>query len=122
MKKILIILLTTFCFEINAQPVISDDGHPEHVIAGVIIGGGISYLVYKKTNNKLKAFLIGATSAAAVGFIKEAVDPKWFGGVKSSKDVGYTALGGVIGASIVFPLKSRKTKEKPNIAAAFRNF
>ncbi len=122
MKKILFILLTTFCFEINAQPIVSNDGHPEHVIAGVIIGGGVSYLVYKKTNNKLKAWLIGVGSAVAVGFLKEAVDPKWFGGVKSSTDVGYTALGGVIGASIVFPLKSRKTKEKPNIAAAFRNF
>jgi len=64
---------------------------------------------------------MGAASATAIGYLKEAVDPKWFGGVKSSKDFGYSALGGVIGASIVIPLKRRKTKEKPNIAAAFRN-
>ena len=121
MKKILILLLFTFCLQVNAQPIISDDGHPEHIIAGMVIGGGVSYLVYKKTNNKFKAWLIGASTAAAVGYLKEAVDPKWFGGVKSDKDFGYSALGGVIGASIVIPLKSRKTKEKPNIAAAFKN-
>ena len=121
MKKILILLLFTFSLQAKAQPIISNDGHPEHIIAGVIIGGGVSYLVYKKTNNKFKAWLIGASTAAAVGYLKEAVDPKWFGGVKSDKDFGYSALGGVIGASIVIPLKSRKTKEKPNIAAAFKN-
>ena len=121
MKKFLSLLLFTFCLQVNAQPVISDNGHPEHLIAGVVIGGGVSYLVYKKTNNKFKAWLIGASAAAALGYLKEAVDPKWFGGVKSKKDFGYSALGGVIGASIVIPLKRRKTKEKPNIAAAFKN-
>ena len=123
MKKALsLLIICCFYFQVNAQPVISDDGHPEHLITGAIIGGGVSYLVYKKTNNKLKAWLIGAATATAIGYAKEAVDPKWFGGVKSDKDFGYSALGGVIGASIVIPLKRRKTKEKPNIAAAFRNF
>ncbi len=102
---------------INSQLVISDDGHPEHVIAGGVIGGGVSYLVY----NKYKVWLIGASTAVAVGYLKEAVDPKWFGGVKSDKDFGYSALGGVIGASIVIPLKRRKTKSTPNIAATFKN-
>ena len=121
MKKILILLVFPFYLQVNAQPIISDDGHPEHIIAGALIGGGVSYLVYKKTNNKFKAWLIGASTAAAVGYLKEAVDPKWFGGVKSDKDIGYSALGGVIGASIVIPLKRRKTKAKPNIATAFKN-
>lgn len=120
MKKILFFLIFTFYLQVNAQPIISDDGHPEHLIAGAIIGGGISYLVYKKTDNKFKAWIIGAASAAVMGYIKEAVDPKWFDGVRSKKDFGYTALGGVIGASIVIPLKRRKTKSTPNIAAAFR--
>ena len=121
MKKILVLILFVFCLKVDAQPVVSDDGHPEHIIAGAIIGGGVSYLVYRKTNNKFKAWLIGAATAAAVGYIKEAVDPKWFGGVKSNKDFGYSALGGVIGASIVIPLKKRKPKETPNISAAFDN-
>ena len=121
MKKTLILLLFSFCLQVNAQPIISDDGHPEHIVAGVVIGAGVSYLVYKKTDNKLKAWLIGAASATAIGYLKEAVDPKWFGGVKSDKDLAYSAPGGVIGASIVIPLKRRKTKEKPNIAMAFKN-
>ena len=122
MKNILLLLIVFFFYlSINAQPIISNDGHPEHMIAGAIIGGGVSYLVYEKTNNKFKASLIGASTAAAVGYLKEAVDPKWFGGVKSDKDFGYSALGGVIGASIVIPLKRRKTKSTPNIAAAFKN-
>jgi len=123
MRKIILLLIVFFFYlHVNAQPIVSDNGHPEHLLVGAVIGGGVSYLVYKKTNNKLKAWLISAASATAVGYLKEAVDPKWFGGVKSDKDFGYSALGGVLGASIVIPLKSRKTKEKPNIAAAFRNF
>jgi len=121
MKKILLLLSICFYFQVYSQPIVSDDGHPEHLIAGAIIGGTVSYFVYKKTKNKFKAWLIGTASAAAVGYLKEAVDPKWFGGVKSSKDFGYSALGGVIGASIVFTLKRRKPKETPNITAAFEN-
>ncbi len=121
MKKSLIILFFICYSHVNSQPIISDNGHPEHLVVGAVIGAGVSYLVYKKTDNKLKAWLIGAASAATVGYLKEAVDPKWFGGVKSNKDFGYSALGGVIGASIVIPLKRRKTKEKPNIATAFRS-
>ncbi len=120
-KNMLVILLLTYISQVGAQAIISDDGHPEHIVAGAVIGAGVSYLVYKKTDNKLKAWLIGAASAAAVGYLKEAVDPKWFGGVKSNKDFGYTALGGVIGASIVIPLKGRKPKATPNISAAFKN-
>ena len=121
MKKSLIILLFVCYSNSYAQPVISDNGHPEHMIMGAAIGAGVSFLVYKKTDNKLKAWFIGVASATAIGYLKEAVDPKWFGGVKSNKDFGYTALGGVIGASIVIPLKRKKTKEKPNISAAFKS-
>lgn len=120
MKKILLILIFLFYLQLNAQPTISDKGHPEHVIVGAIIGAGVSYFVYKKTDNKFKAWLIGTASATAIGYLKEAVDPKWFNGVRSNQDFAYTALGGVIGASIVIPLKRRKPKETPNIAAAFK--
>ena len=120
MKKIIILfLISVLYFQGHSQPVISDDGHPEHIIAGAVIGGGVSYLVYKKTGNKFKSWLIGAATATALGYIKEAVDPKWFNGVKSDKDFGYSALGGVIGAGIVFPLKKRKPKQTPNISKAF---
>lgn len=119
MKNILPILIFAFFLQLEAQPIISDDGHPEHIIAGAVIGAGVSYFVYKKTNNKLKAWIFGVASASAIGFLKETVDPKWFNGVKSNKDFGYTSLGGVISASIVIPLNRRKPKETPNIVAAF---
>lgn len=119
MRKIFVLLLLSFYLQVNSQPIVSEKGHPEHLIAGAVIGGTVSYFVYKKTNNKFKAWLIGAATASALGYLKEAVDPKWFNGVRSSKDYGYTALGGVIGAGIVIPLKRRKPKKTPNITAAF---
>ncbi|MET2986570.1 hypothetical protein [Aureibaculum conchae] len=119
MKYIIISTVFFLSYQLNAQPLFSENGHPEHVIVGAIIGGGTSYLVYRKTNNKFKAWLIGAATAATIGYIKEAVDPKWFNGVRSKKDFQYSVLGGVIGASIVIPLKRRKPKKTPNIDAAF---
>jgi len=119
-NKLVLLVLFAFYLQVNSQPIISDKGHPEHIIAGAIVGGTVSYFVYKKTNNKFKAWLIGAATASAVGYLKEAVDPKWFNGVRSNKDFGFTSLGGVIGASIVIPLKQKKTKKTPNISAAFK--
>ena len=49
MKYVLILVFVSS--QINAQPIFSDKGHPEHAIVGAVIGGGISYLVYKKTIN-----------------------------------------------------------------------
>lgn len=121
MKKIFVLVfLTCFYFQSYSQPVISNDGHPEHIVVGALVGGGVSYLVYRKTGNKFKSWLIGAATATALGYAKEALDPS-FGRIKSNKDFGYSALGGVVGATIVFPLKKRKSKEKPNISAALRN-
>ena len=116
--KGIIPIILLFSVYSQAQPVVSDDGHPEHLIVGAVVGGGVSYLVYRKTGNKFKSWLIGAAAATVVGYTKEAIDPA-LGNVKSDKDFGYSALGGVIGAAVVFPLKKRKPKEKPNIAAAF---
>ena len=123
MKKlvILIVFVLFYSRHLDAQPIFSEKGYPEHFIAGAIIGGGVSYLVFKKTDNKFKAWAFGTIAASAVGFLKEAVDPDLLSGVRSTNDALYTSLGGAFGASIVIPLKSRKTKEKPNIAAAFKN-
>jgi len=120
MKKIAIIIFFAMCIQLEAQPIFSEKGHPEHVIAGALIGGVTSYLVYKKSNNKLKAWLIGFGTATAVGLLKEAIDPTFLSGVKSKEDAYYSALGGAIGASIVIPLKKRNSKQTPNITAAFK--
>ncbi len=123
MKKIIIVITCVIFYSksLSAQPIFSERGYPEHFIAGTVIGGGVSYLVFKKTDNKFKAWAFGTIAATAVGFLKEAVDPDLLSGVRSTSDAFYTSLGGAFGASIVIPLRRRKTKEKPNIAAAFRS-
>ena len=120
MKKIAVIIYFAVCFQLEAQPIFSEKGHPEHVIAGTLIGGVTSYFVYKKTNNKLKAWLIGFGTATTAGLLKEMIDPTFLSGVKSKEDVYFSALGGAIGASIVIPLKTRKPNKTPNISAAFK--
>ena len=120
MKKVAIIIFFCVCFQLGAQPIFSEKGHPEHVIAGAIIGGVTSYLVFKKTDNKLKAWIIGAATGTAVGFLKEVIDPELLSGTRSRSDMLYSGLGSVIGASIVIPLKKRKPKKTPNITAAFK--
>lgn len=121
MKKILFLaLVTSFIYEISyAQPVFSENGYPEHFIAGTIIGGVTSYYVFKKTDNKFKAWAFGTLAASAIGFLKEAIDPDLLSKVRNPTDALYTTLGGAFGASIVIPLKRKKTRETPNISAAF---
>ena len=119
MKKIAIIIFFALSFQLQAQPLFSEKGHPEHVIAGALIGGVTSYLVYKKTDNKFKAWLIGFGTATTAGLLKEMVGHQLSSSEKSKKDAYYSALGGAIGASIVIPLKKRKPKKTPNITAAF---
>ncbi len=108
MKIFLVLFVLFFCVTTEAQ--ISNRGHPEHFVGGMIIGGVTSYLVYKKTNNKFKSWAIGTGAAAVIGLAKELIDPS-FGRESSGADFGYTLLGGAIGASIVFPLKNKKPKE-----------
>ena len=120
MKKIAIVVLFLSYFQqIKAQPIFSEKGYPEHFIAGTLIGGVTSYFVYKKTDNKLKAWVAGTLTATAVGFLKEALDPRLLSGVNNTTDALYTSLGGAVGASIVIPLKRRKRRKTPNITAAF---
>ncbi|NNC70861.1 MAG: hypothetical protein HKN90_08585 [Flavobacteriaceae bacterium] len=121
MKKIVVLLFIGVYFHTNSQPIFSEKGYPEHFIAGALIGGATSYIVYNKTGNKFKAWAFGTLTATAVGVLKEAIDPELLSGVRNSTDTMYTGLGGIVGASIVFPLKKRKPKETPNISAAFKN-
>lgn len=99
---------------------ITEYGHPEHFIAGALFGGATSYLIYQKTNNKWKAWAIGVGASLLAGGIKEAVDPEILGGSASAKDFMYTSLGGMLGASIVFPLNRKKKKKEESVNTAFR--
>ncbi len=107
--KYFILLLCIF-FGISLEAQITDSGHPEHFIGGMIVGGVTSYFTYKKSNNKLKSWAIGTGASAVVGIVKEVIDSA-VGKDFSGEDLGYTVLGGAIGASIVFPLKKKKPKE-----------
>ena len=120
MKKIAVITFFIVCFQLEAQPIFSENGHPEHFIAGTLIGGATSYLVFKKTDNKLKAWIIGAATGTVVGVLKEIIDPEFLSGTRSRTDMLYSGLGSVFGASIVIPLKKKKPKKTPNISAAFK--
>lgn len=104
------ILLICLFLGLNLQAQDADKKHPEHFIGGVLIGGFTSYFTYTKTDNKVKSWAIGAGAATAVGILKEVIDSA-SGKDFSGADLGYTALGGAIGASIVFPLKKKKPKE-----------
>lgn len=108
MKYVLLILCLFVSISLEAQDV--DRKHPEHFVGGVLIGGITSYFTYKKTNDKLKSWAIGTGAATLVGLAKELIDSA-SGKDFSGADLGYTALGGAIGASIVFPLKKKQPKE-----------
>ena len=120
MKLILAIYFLCFCSLLKAQPILSENGHPEHFIVGAIVAGSTSYLVYKKTGNKFKAWLIGATASSALGLIKELADPS-LNNSRSMDDLKYNVLGSLVGASIVIPLRRRKPKKTPNITAVFKS-
>ena len=108
MKYFIPLLSIFFTISLEAQD--TDKKHPEHFVGGMVIGGVTSYFVYKKSNNKLKSWGIGTGAAALVGIAKELIDSA-SGKDFSGADLGYTVLGGAIGASIVFPLKQNKPKE-----------
>lgn len=108
MKRLTIVFV--FFYSISMHSQFSENGHPEHFIGGMIIGGVTSYLVYKKTNNKWKSWAIGTGAATIIGLAKELIDP-YIGRNRNGTDFKYTVLGGAIGASIVFPLKKKKPKE-----------
>jgi len=105
-----LLIVVALCSSLETKAQISETGHPEHFIYGTVISGITSYLVFKKTDNKVKSWFIGFGAAATAGLLKEAIDPS-IDGKRSAEDFGYSVLGGAVGASIVIPLKYKKKKE-----------
>lgn len=64
-----------------------------HFYAGAIISGSTTELVYKLTENKYKAVLIGISSGIAVGATKEIYDKVSGKGVCDSSDFLWTCAG-----------------------------
>ena len=54
---------------------ISDNGYFAHFNVGFLIGGLVSYLIFKKTGNKIKSLVFGILIATFFGVGKELIDP-----------------------------------------------
>ena len=112
------IFLLTLLIGLSVGPkakaqIISDTGYPEHFAVGTIVGGATAYITYKKTDNKFMAWVYGSIASIGLGLAKEIADPLLFNRPRNMRDFQYTALGGLVGASIVIPLgKKKKNKQK----------
>ncbi len=80
-------------------------GYFEHFIVGLLIGGLVSYLIFKKTCNKIKSFVFGILISTLIGTLKEVIDPYLRGNV-DKYDLIYTFLGSVVGSVIILSKKS----------------
>ena len=99
----------SFIFVIGALIQIIAVGYVLHIIAGLMIGGLISYLILKKTNNKIKSFLIGVFMATFIGFLKEVIDPS-IGRHRDRIDIVYTIIGGIVGSGTTILLNKKLIK------------
>ena len=116
-KWIFIMAFVNLPWFLTAQ-VISEKGHPEHFVGGIAIGAVTTHLVWDKVKHPVKAWTYGIMITSATAGLKEWVDPKWFGGTRSSKDFLYTLLGGIVGATVVVSL-STKRKNRSNVQLKF---
>ena len=83
----------------------SEDGYFAHFNIGILIGGLVSYLIFKKTGNKIKSFVFGILIATFFGIGKEVIDP-YLGRNVDLLDLIYSILGGVVGSLIILAIKS----------------
>ena len=79
---------------------VSKDGYFAHFNVGLLIGGLVSYLTFKKTGNKIKSFVFGILITTLIGIIKEVIDP-YLGGNLDKYDLIYTFLGSVVGSLLI---------------------
>lgn len=84
----------------------TENGHPEHFVVGSLIGGFISYLILKRTNNTVQSIFFGLGAATFIGIFKEVIDPL-IGGSRDKGDIIFTVLGGVIGTGIALFIHKR---------------
>jgi VanZ family protein len=84
---------------------VSKDVYFAHFNVGFLIGGLVSYLIFKKTGNKIKSLVFGILIATFFGVGKEVIDP-YLGRNVDLLDLIYTVLGGVVGSVIILAIKS----------------
>lgn len=116
----LLLVLSGLPLKTHAQ--FSENGYPEHFAGGVIIGGSVSLLILKKTDNKITSCLAGLAAAGTAGFLKEVIDPLFFDTPPNMTDAAYTVLGGAVGASIIIPLNTKRRARKSSLSLMVRPF
>ena len=79
---------------------VSEHGYFAHFNVGILIGGLVSYLIFKKTSNKIKSLAYGIMIATIIGVGKELIDPYLERNVQLL-DLIYTVLGGIVGSVII---------------------
>ena len=83
---------------------VSDAGYFAHFNVGLLISSLVSYLIFKKTGNKIKSLVFGILIATLIGIVKELFDP-YIGRSLDKYDLIYTILGGVVGSLIILAIK-----------------
>ena len=83
----------------------SKEGYFAHFNVGLLIGGIVSYVIFKKSGNKLKSIVFGILIATFFGVVKELIDP-YLGRAVDLLDLIYTVLGGVVGSVLILAIKS----------------
>jgi len=76
------------------------NGYVAHFLIGFLIGGVVAVLIYRKTNSKVKSFIIGGSIATLIGFFKELIEPL-IGGNRDILDFIFTVIGGLLGCFII---------------------
>ena len=84
---------------------VSKEGYLAHFNVGFLIGGLVSYFIFKKTGNKIKSLIFGILIATFFGVGKEVIDP-YLGRNVDIYDLIYTVLGGVVGSLMILAIKS----------------
>ena len=79
---------------------VTSTGYAEHFIAGVLIGGFVSFVMIKRTNRKLQSLIVGLSVALMIGLFKELIDP-YMRGDRDKTDLVVTALGGLLGCLLM---------------------
>ena len=78
-----------------------NDGHLAHLIIGMLVGAIVAIILVRNSYPRTKAFLLGLAIAAAIGLLKELIDP-YIGRQRDLLDFVFTVFGGALGAAAVF--------------------
>lgn len=110
-RPILCLFLSMLPFIMFGQMWKEKDKH-YHYGAGVVVSAITYEYVYRKTEDKKKAFLYSVTSALLVGTLKELVDANQTGNRFDGRDLLATTYGGItVGFTFTLFRKNKRRKQ-----------